>query len=164
MFLALKRFRSESLLLSQKGHFQLHEESKCIWCIFIPQNKEKTNNCRTFRTVKSRWETANVLLIVHSEFVYCLYSSKALVPAEKLFIPVRSAAHAVVSCTVRAADDDGNLGHAGTGDRSNHLGSILGDSSRFILPTHHEACDGDEDDSSVLLPRGSESGCVNIKY
>lgn len=57
-------------------------------------------------------------------------------------IPVGSATHAIVSCTVWTTDDHRDLGHIGTSNCSDHLGSILGDSTSFILPTHHEAWNG----------------------
>lgn len=58
-------------------------------------------------------------------------------------VPVGSAAHAVVSRSVGPPDDDGDLGDVGARHCRHHFGSIFGNSSSFVLSTHHEAYSAD---------------------
>ena len=50
-------------------------------------------------------------------------------------------AHRVVAGAVRAADDDGELGHPRAGDGGDHLGAVLGDAAGLGLAADHEAGD-----------------------
>lgn len=147
-FSALKGFHLENLFYCYKRSLPpTRKKSKAIWCI-----KWKAIALCTFCTLEFRREAANVFRN-SSRWIKLLkllpglrfYSNKPLIPTENFFIPVGSATHAIVSRTIGAANDNSNLGYTGTGNRSNHLGSILGNSSCFILPTHHEAWDEDED-------------------
>ncbi len=52
---------------------------------------------------------------------------------------VCAAAHAIVSRTVAAADDNGELGHVGAGDSSHKLGAVLGDTLTLGSRADHEA-------------------------
>src|SRR5450830_1096313 len=54
---------------------------------------------------------------------------------------VGAAAHAVVAGAEAAANDDGELGHAGRGHRRDHLGAIAGNAFVLVLAAHHEAGD-----------------------
>lgn len=74
-------------------------------------------------------------------------------------LPVGPAAHAVVAGAVGAAHDDGDLGDVGARHRRHHLGPVLGNPSRFILPAHHEAWgggdveEGEEEEEGFVNPR-----------
>src|SRR5690606_9867071 len=54
---------------------------------------------------------------------------------------VGAAAHRVVAGAEAAADDHGELGHAGTGHGGDHLRPVLGDAGVLVLAAHHEAGD-----------------------
>src|SRR5690606_22475719 len=54
---------------------------------------------------------------------------------------VGAAAHAVIARPEAAADDEGELGHLGAGDRRHELGAVLGDPAMLVLSTHHEPGD-----------------------
>src|SRR5690606_20876736 len=51
------------------------------------------------------------------------------------------AAHAVVAGAKRAADDYRQLGHLGTGHRSDQFGAVAGDTLGLVLAAHHKAGD-----------------------
>src|SRR5438128_613872 len=54
---------------------------------------------------------------------------------------IRAAAHAVVSRTERAADDDRELRNGGVGDGVHHLRAVLGDAAALVLLADHESGD-----------------------
>src|SRR5580704_18545015 len=54
---------------------------------------------------------------------------------------VGAAAHRVVARAERAADDHRELRDSRAGDGGDHLGAVLGDAARLVLPADHEAGD-----------------------
>lgn len=54
--------------------------------------------------------------------------------------PVGSPTHAVVSSSVRSADNHGDFRNFGARHSRHHFGSIFRNSSCFSLPSHHETC------------------------
>src|SRR5450432_4834061 len=54
---------------------------------------------------------------------------------------ITAAAHGVIAGAEAAADDDGEFGHVGAGDRRDHLRSILGDAGLLVFLADHESGD-----------------------
>src|SRR3712207_8501517 len=74
-------------------------------------------------------------------FPYTTLSRSSVGPHPQKARRVGPAAHPVVAGPERAADDHGELRHAGVGDRHDHLGPIFGDTPGLVLPAYHEARD-----------------------
>ena len=62
----------------------------------------------------------------------------------EFYSPICPAAHAVVAGAIRPADEDSELGHVGAGHRRHHLSTVLSDTARLRLTTHHEPYEGKE--------------------
>src|SRR5690606_18897122 len=75
---------------------------------------------------------------------------------------VRPATHRVVARSVGAADDDRELGNAGTGDGGDHLGAVLRDTSGLVVAPDHEARDVLEEQqrNAALIAEFDEVGAL----
>src|SRR5580658_1606637 len=74
-------------------------------------------------------------------------------PLEQEARRIGAAAHGVVAGPIAAADDDGELGHVGAGDRGDKLGAVLGDAAGFGAPPDHEAGDVLQEQQRNLFAR-----------
>ena len=64
--------------------------------------------------------------------------------------PVSPAAHSVIPGTVRASDDERQLGDLSASHGRDQLGSVLGDAAGLGIAAHHETGDVLDDQKHVI--------------
>ena len=78
----------------------------------------------------------------HARRLFAAHDADARVgPHEEEARRIGAPAHAVIAGAERAADNQGDLGHVGAGDRGDELRAVLGDASRLVALPDHEAGD-----------------------
>jgi len=69
------------------------------------------------------------------------HGDAAVGPHEQEARIVGATTHTVVTSTIRATDQDSDLGDIGGGDGGDELGAVLGDTTAFVILTNHETGD-----------------------
>ena len=78
------------------------------------------------------------------EHICCLFtahdSDTGIGPHKHQARIIGPSAHAVISCPVRAANNDGEFRYFGASNSMHHFGAVLGNTARFGFGADHKAC------------------------